>query len=240
MLKIEKLNKFFGDNHVLHSVNLEIKKGEIPVIIGPSGSGKSTLLRSINMLEVPTNGKIFLDNQEITNDKMPLNILRQRIGMVFQHFNLFENMSVLENIILSPNKVSKINKEECIEKALKLLNHVGLKNKADSMPHELSGGQKQRVAIVRSLATDPNYILFDEPTSALDPEMVNEVLNVIKDVSKKITSIIVSHEMSFVEDIATRIIFMQSGKIVEDCKADEISLLDDNSKIKKFLKKIQH
>lgn len=238
MLKIQNLSKSFGSSNILKNINLEINDKETSVIIGPSGSGKSTLLRCINMLDPPTSGQIFMDNEEITNDKVPLNILRQKIGMVFQHFNLFNNLSVLNNIILVPHKIQKISYEECVEKAKKLLDKVGLKDKINSMPYQLSGGQKQRVAIARTLALNPKYILFDEPTSALDPEMVKEVLTVIKDLSKDITSIIVSHEISFVQDVATDIIFMEDGKIIEKGKTDYFFGNLQNSRIKDFLDKI--
>lgn len=238
MLKIQNLSKSFGSSNILKNINLEINDKETTVIIGPSGSGKSTLLRCINMLDPPTSGQIFIDNEEITNDKVPLNTLRQKIGMVFQHFNLFNNLSVLNNIILVPHKIQKINYEECVEKAKKLLDKVGLKDKINSMPYQLSGGQKQRVAIARTLALNPRYILFDEPTSALDPEMVKEVLTVIKDLSKDITSIIVSHEISFVQDVATDIIFMEDGKIIEKGKTDYFFGNLQNSRIKDFLDKI--
>lgn len=237
MLKIVNVSKYYGTNKVLDNISLNIHKNDITAIIGPSGSGKSTLLRSINMLDPPTTGQIFIDGKEITNDSTSLSTLRQKVGMVFQNFNLFNNLTVLENIILAPQKIQKKNKEECIEKALKLLNNFDLKNKANNKPYQLSGGQKQRVAIARALAINPSYMLFDEPTSALDPEMVGDVLDVIKDISKQITSVIVSHEMEFVKNVATNIIFMEQGKIIEQDTPDHFFGPKASPRIKNFLSK---
>ncbi len=237
MLKIINVSKYYGENKVLNNINLNINTGDITAIIGPSGSGKSTLLRSINMLDPPTSGQIFIDGKEITDEKTSLSTLRQKVGMVFQNFNLFNNLSVLDNIILAPQKLQKKSYNECFEKALKLLDDFGLKNKADSKPYQLSGGQKQRVAIARALAIEPNYMLFDEPTSALDPEMVGDVLDVIKEVSKKITSVIVSHEMEFVKNVATNIVFMEAGNIIEQGKPDKFFGKNASPRIKDFLNK---
>ena len=189
------------------------------------------------MLDPPTSGQIFIDGKEITDEKTSLSTLRQKVGMVFQNFNLFNNLSVLDNIILAPQKIQKKSYNECFEKALKLLDDFGLKNKADSKPYQLSGGQKQRVAIARALAIEPNYMLFDEPTSALDPEMVGDVLDVIKEVSKKITSVIVSHEMEFVKNVATNIVFMEAGNIIEQGKPDKFFGKNASPRIKDFLNK---
>ncbi len=237
MLKIINVSKYYGENKVLNNINLNVNTGDITAIIGPSGSGKSTLLRSINMLDPPTSGQIFIDGKEITDEKISLSTLRQKVGMVFQNFNLFNNLSVLDNIILAPQKLQKKSYNECFEKALKLLDDFGLKNKADSKPYQLSGGQKQRVAIARALAIEPNYMLFDEPTSALDPEMVGDVLDVIKEVSKKITSVIVSHEMEFVKNVATNIVFMEAGNIIEQGKPDKFFGKNASPRIKDFLNK---
>ena len=237
MLKIINVSKYYGENKVLNNINLNINTGDITAIIGPSGSGKSTLLRSINMLDPPTSRQIFIDGKEITDEKTSLSTLRQKVGMVFQNFNLFNNLSVLDNIILAPQKLQKKSYNECFEKALKLLDDFGLKNKADSKPYQLSGGQKQRVAIARALAIEPNYMLFDEPTSALDPEMVGDVLDVIKEVSKKITSVIVSHEMEFVKNVATNIVFMEAGNIIEQGKPDKFFGKNASPRIKDFLNK---
>ena len=237
MLKIINVSKYYGENKVLNNINLNVNTGDITAIIGPSGSGKSTLLRSINMLDPPTSGQIFIDGKEITDETISLSALRQKVGMVFQNFNLFNNLSILDNIILAPQKLQKKNHNECVEKALKLLDDFGLKSKADSKPYQLSGGQKQRVAIARALAIEPNYMLFDEPTSALDPEMVGDVLDVIKEVSKKITSLIVSHEMEFVKNVATNIVFMEAGNIIEQGKPDKFFGKAASPRIKDFLNK---
>ena len=217
MLKIQNLSKSFGSSNILKNINLEINDKETSVIIGPSGSGKSTLLRCINMLDPPTSGQIFMDNEEITNDKVPLNILRQKIGMVFQHFNLFNNLSVLNNIILVPHKIQKISYEECVEKAKKLLDKVGLKDKINSMPYQLSGGQKQRVAIARALALEPKVLLCDEATSALDPNTTKSILALLEDINEKmdITIIVVTHQMEVVKQICTRVAVMEGGKVLE-------------------------
>ena len=239
MIKIKDLCKVIDNKFILNNINLEIKKGETTVIIGPSGSGKSTLLRTINLLETPTSGKIFVDDEEITSSQADMNLLRQKVGMVFQHFNLFNNMNAINNVILAPRKLHKESKFKSIKRALDLLKMVNLGDKARNMPHTLSGGQKQRLAIARALAMNPEYILFDEPTSALDPEMVQDVLNVIRDISRFTTSIIVSHEMAFVKKIATSIVFMEDGKILKHLPTEEFfNSSHDNPRISDFLRKI--
>ena len=211
MIKVEHLSKKFGDVTVLHDVNLEVKEKEVVVIIGPSGSGKSTILRCLNHLEVPSGGKITIDGI-VLEEGANLNAIRREVGMVFQRFNLFPNMSVLENIMLAPMQVRGKTKEEAKAKAMALLKRVGLENKADSMPDELSGGQQQRVAIARALAMNPQVLLFDEPTSALDPEMVKEVLDVMKSLAREgMTMVVVTHEMGFAKEVGDRVLFVDKG-----------------------------
>ena len=215
------------------------QKGDVLVIIGPSGSGKSTLLRCLNRLEVPTSGHIYVDNVDITNPKVDINAYRQKMGMVFQHFNLFPNMTVLRNMTLAPMKLLKKSKQEAEEKALKLLERVGLKDRADAYPSQLSGGQKQRIAIVRALCMDPEIMLFDEPTSALDPEMVGEVLEVMKELAKEgMTMAVVTHEMGFAREVGSRIIFMSDGKILEEAKPDTFFENPQSERAKVFLSKV--
>lgn len=244
MLKIENLHKNFivnGKKHeVLKDINVEIKKGEKVVIIGPSGSGKSTFIRCINLLNVPSSGKIIYKGIDITSKNFKINVLRKDIGMVFQKFNLFNNLTVLENITLAPVSSKMLTKIEAEKLALELLDKVGLLDKKDAYPNNLSGGQQQRVAIVRSLAMKPSLMLFDEPTSALDPEMVKEVLNVIKDLAHNngITMIIVTHEMNFAKSIGSRLLFMDSGEILEDKSPDEFFECPENTRAKEFLSKI--
>ena len=244
MLKIENLHKHFivnGKKHeVLKDINVEIKKGEKVVIIGPSGSGKSTFIRCINLLTVPSCGKILYKGIDITSKNFKINVLRKDIGMVFQKFNLFNNLTVLENITLAPVSSKMLTKIEAEKLALELLDKVGLLDKKDAYPNNLSGGQQQRVAIVRSLAMKPSLMLFDEPTSALDPEMVKEVLNVIKDLAHNngITMIIVTHEMNFAKGIGSRLLFMDSGEILEDKSPDEFFECPENTRAKEFLSKI--
>ena len=246
MLKIENLHKNFivnGKKHeVLKDINVEIKKGEKVVIIGPSGSGKSTFIRCINLLNVPSSGKIIYKGIDITSKRksFKINVLRKDIGMVFQKFNLFNNLTVLENITLAPVSSKMLTKIEAEKLALELLDKVGLLDKKDAYPNNLSGGQQQRVAIVRSLAMKPSLMLFDEPTSALDPEMVKEVLNVIKDLAHNngITMIIVTHEMNFAKSIGSRLLFMDSGEILEDKSPDEFFECPENTRAKEFLSKI--
>ncbi|MCQ2417487.1 MAG: amino acid ABC transporter ATP-binding protein [Oscillospiraceae bacterium] len=239
MIHIENLKKSFGDLTVLNGVDLDINKGEVVVILGPSGCGKSTLLRCLNLLEVPTDGKIFLDDTEITSPKTDLNKQRQKMMMVFQHFNLFPHLSILENLTIGPMKLKKVNKAEAEEKAMKLLKRVGLESKAKDYPNQLSGGQKQRVAICRALAMEPEVILFDEPTSALDPEMVGEVLDVMKNLAETgITMICVTHEIGFAREVASRVIFLDQGKVAEDASPKEVFQSPKHPRLKEFLSKV--
>ena len=239
MIETRDLKKNFGDLKVLKGVSQSINKGEKVVIIGPSGSGKSTYLRYLNLLETPDSGEIYIDGIDILDKKNDINKIRQKMGMVFQHFNLFPHLTVLENITLAPVTLKLKTKEQAIEDAYKLLDKIGLRDKANVYPSTLSGGQKQRIAIVRSLAMDPEVILFDEPTSALDPEMVGEVLNLMKDLADDgMTMIIVTHEMSFAKDIGSKIVFMDDGKIVEQGSAEEIFEKAKSSRLKKFLEKV--
>lgn len=217
MLKVNKLYKDFDELKVLKNINLEIKSGEKVVIVGPSGSGKSTLLRCLNLLEQPTSGEIFFENQKITNPKIDLNLIREQMGMVFQQFNLFSNLNVLDNLILAPLKRDKLKKQEAEERAYNLLNRIDLADKANAYPRQLSGGQQQRIAIIRAMMMDPKVLLFDEPTSALDPEMVGEVLDLMTELAESgMTMIVVSHEMGFAKEVANRIMFMDEGQIVEE------------------------
>lgn len=239
MLHVKCLHKYFGENKVLKGVNEEIRKGEVLVVIGPSGSGKSTFLRCLNLLEKPTSGEIIFEGQGITDKKCDINKIRQKMGMVFQQFNLFPHKTVLENIMMAPIKVKKISKEKAIEKANELLKKVGLLDKANSYPSSLSGGQKQRIAIARALAMEPDVMLFDEPTSALDPEMVGEVLNVMKDLAKEgMTMIVVTHEMGFAREVATRVIFMDNGNIIEEGNPEQIFTNPKNIRTREFLSKV--
>lgn len=216
MIKIEQLSKNFNKNEVLHDISLDIKKGEVVSIIGPSGSGKSTLLRCVNLLEKPTEGRIFVAGEELTAPKANVTKAREKIGMVFQHFHLFPHLTVLENITYAPIKVKHLTKEQAQEKGRELLKKVGLAEKESDYPNRLSGGQKQRVAIARALAMEPELMLFDEPTSALDPEMVKEVLDVMKGLAESgMTMLIVTHEMGFAKEVADRVIFLADGKLVE-------------------------
>jgi len=236
LIKIVDLHKKFGNLHVLKGVNLEIKKGEVWVIIGPSGSGKSTLLRSINLLEEPTSGKIFLEDLEITAKKVDKNKVRQRIGMVFQSFNLFPHMNVLGNVTLALLKVLKMKPEQAKKIGVDLLTRVGLKDKIEAYPNQLSGGQKQRVAIARALAMNPDAMLFDEVTSALDPELVKEVLDVMKDLAKSgMTMLVVTHEMGFAKEVGSHVIFMDEGLIVEEGIASELFENPRHPRTKAFL-----
>lgn len=218
MINVENLSKNFGDLKVLKNISTTINKGEVISIIGPSGSGKSTFLRCINKLEEPTEGHIYIDGMDLMDKNTDINKIRERVGMVFQHFNLFPNMTVLENLTLSPTIVKKESKEEAEKYALYLLQKVDLSDKANSYPNQLSGGQKQRIAIARALAMKPEVILFDEPTSALDPEMIKEVLDVMRNLAKEgMTMLIVTHEMGFARNVGNRILFMDNGEIIEDC-----------------------
>lgn len=239
MIETINLEKTFGKLKVLKGINQKIKDGEVVVIIGPSGSGKSTFLRCLNLLEVPTAGQIFFDGKDITAKDVDINKIREKMGMVFQNFNLFKNKTVLENIILAPMLVKKVGRAEATEKAKKLLDRVGLLDKMDAYPAQLSGGQSQRIAIVRALAMDPEVLLFDEPTSALDPEMVGEVLSVMKDLANDgMTMVVVTHEMGFAREVGDRIIFMDEGTVVEEGRAEEIFQNPKNDRLKDFLSKV--
>ncbi|RLF60603.1 MAG: glutamine ABC transporter ATP-binding protein [Thermoplasmata archaeon] len=238
-VRVVELHKYFGNLHVLKGINLEVKKGEVVVIIGPSGSGKSTLLRCINRLEEPTSGKIYLDNTEITDPKVDINKVRQKIGIVFQSFNLFPHLTALENITLAPIKVQKRSKEEAEKVAKELLRKVGLEDKASAYPDQLSGGQQQRVAIARALAMNPEVMLFDEVTSALDPELVKEVLDVMRNLAMEgMTMIVVTHEMGFAREVGDRVIFMDGGKIIEEGPPRQIFSKPKHERTRKFLSMI--
>ncbi|WP_290597544.1 MULTISPECIES: amino acid ABC transporter ATP-binding protein [unclassified Archaeoglobus] len=239
LLEIIDLHKRFNDLHVLRGINMSVKKGEVVVIIGPSGSGKSTLLRCINRLEEPTSGKIILDGIEITDSKVDINKIRQRIGIVFQQFNLFPHLTALQNITLAPIKIKKMNKRDAEELAMKLLEKVGLADKADYYPAQLSGGQQQRVAIARALAMNPEVMLFDEVTSALDPELVKEVLDVMKNLARDgMTMLVVTHEMGFAREVGDRVIFMDGGVIVEEGAPEKVFSDPEHERTRKFLSMI--
>ncbi len=240
MIRTEKLSKCFkGDIHALRDVDISIKKGEVVVIIGPSGSGKSTLLRSFNRLEEPTSGHIFFEGVDIMDKKTDINRMRQKMGMVFQQFNLFPQMTVLGNMTLAPIKLLGMSKADAEKKAMELLERVGLADRADAYPSQLSGGQKQRVAIVRALMMSPEMMLFDEPTSALDPEMVGEVLDVMKSLAKEgMTMAVVTHEMGFAREVADRVVFMADGSIEEEGAPEEIFVNPKNERTKQFLQSI--
>lgn len=239
MIDIVNLNKSFGELNVLKDINVSINKGEVVVIIGPSGSGKSTFLRCINLLEQPTSGDIIFQGNSILGKELDIEKYRQKIGMVFQQFNLFNNKTVIENITLAPIKVKNMSKAEAEDIAMKLLKRINLEDKKDEYPNKLSGGQKQRVAIARALAMKPDAILFDEPTSALDPEMVGEVLELMKELAiEGMTMIVVTHEMSFAREVASRVIFMDEGEIIEDSSPEEIFTNPKNQRTKTFLNKI--
>lgn len=239
MITIKNLCKSFDSVEVLKDINLEIDKGQITVILGPSGSGKSTLLRCMNLLEVPTSGEVIFEGYNLVDKKTNIDSVRQKIGMVFQNFNLFPHKTIVENITLAPVKLKKMNKEEANKKAKYLLERVGLLDKKDSYPSQLSGGQKQRVAIARALALQPDMMLFDEPTSALDPEMVKEVLDVIKELAKDgMTMVIVTHEMGFAKEIADRVIFMDEGVILEDGSPEDVFINPSNKRAIEFFDKI--
>ena len=239
MIDVKDLKINFKELHVLNGISLSVKKGEVVVVIGPSGSGKSTFLRCLNMLETPSSGEIFLDGVKVNDPKTDINKIRQKMGMVFQHFNLFPHLSVRDNITYAPVKLKKMTKSEANSTALDLLDKVGLTDKADVFPIKLSGGQKQRVAIARALAMNPEVMLFDEPTSALDPEMVGEVLDVIKELAKEgMTMIIVTHEMGFAKEVASRVLFMDGGFILEDGTPEQVFNNPSNERLKGFLSKI--
>lgn len=239
MIHVEDLKKSFDNLEVLNGISLNIHKGEVVVILGPSGCGKSTFLRCLNLLEVPTEGKIFLDDVEITSPKTNINEQRQKMMMVFQHFNLFPHLTILDNLTIALIKLKKVPKEEAEKKAHELLRRVNLDEKAAAYPNQLSGGQKQRVAICRALAMDPEVILFDEPTSALDPEMVGEVLDVMKELAATgMTMICVTHEMGFAREVATRVLFIDNGVVAEDGTPQQVFNNPKNERLKDFLSKI--
>lgn len=239
LIEVKDLHKVFGENEVLTGITTEIKRGEVVVIIGPSGSGKSTFLRSLNLLEIPTRGTILFEGVNITDPKTDIDVHRQKMGMVFQHFNLFPHKTILENITLAPVVLKKLSKEKAKEKAMELLTRVGLSDKADAYPEQLSGGQKQRIAIIRSLAMDPDVMLFDEPTSALDPEMVGEVLELMKQLAHDgMTMVVVTHEMGFAKEVGTRVVFMDEGQITEQGTPEEFFEHPKDERLKEFLSKI--
>ncbi|MDE7066254.1 MAG: amino acid ABC transporter ATP-binding protein [Schaedlerella arabinosiphila] len=239
-MKVEEIHKVFDDSlHALNGVSEEIQKGEVVVIVGPSGSGKSTFLRSLNLLEVPTSGHIYFEGVDITGKQTDIDRHRQKMGMVFQHFNLFPHKTILENITLAPIKLLKKSREEAEKEGMQLLRKVGLEEKAGSYPSQLSGGQKQRIAIVRSLAMNPDVMLFDEPTSALDPEMVGEVLELMKQLAHDgMTMVVVTHEMGFAKEVATRVLFMDQGQVKEQGTPDEFFGNPRDPRLKEFLSKI--
>ena len=239
MIDVKHLSKSFGTNLVLDDISEHIYPGDKVVIIGPSGSGKSTFLRSLNLLEEPSKGTILFDGHEITNPKANIDFIRRQMGMVFQHFNLFPNMTIKRNITLAPVRTGLMTQEQADEKAMQLLRRVGLEEKADAYPNQLSGGQKQRIAIVRALAMNPKVMLFDEPTSALDPEMVGEVLTVMKELAAEgMTMIVVTHEMGFAREVGNRILFMDGGKIVEQGSPEEVFGNPKHPRLQEFLSKV--
>ena len=239
MISVRDLHKSFGDNEVLKGIDQEIAQGEVVVVIGPSGSGKSTFIRCLNLLEQPTSGEIYIDDIKINDPKADINALRQKMGMVFQHFNLFPHKTVIENITLAPVLLKKRTKDDAKKYAMELLAKIGLDEKADAYPSELSGGQKQRVAIARALAMDPEIMLFDEPTSALDPEMVGDVLEIMKELANEgMTMVVVTHEMGFAREVGTRVLFMDEGLIAEEGTPDQIFTNPQNERTQSFLSKV--
>lgn len=239
IIKVEGLRKSYGAFHALDGITEEIRKGEVVVIVGPSGSGKSTFLRSLNLLEVPSEGHIYFEGVDITDKKTDLDKHRQKMGMVFQHFNLFPHKTILENIALAPIKLLGVKKEEADKQAMDLLRRVGLEDKADTYPSRLSGGQKQRIAIVRSLAMNPDVMLFDEPTSALDPEMVGEVLELMKQLARTgMTMVVVTHEMGFAKEVGSRVLFVDEGKVKEQNTPEEFFTNPKEPRLREFLSKI--
>ena len=240
LIQVQNLTKTFGGSvHALNGVSTDIKKGEVVCVIGPSGSGKSTFLRCLNRLEDPTDGRIIFAGEDLMDPKTDIDMHRQKMGMVFQHFNLFPHMSILKNMTIAPMKLQKRGKDEAEGQAMKLLERVGLADRANAYPSQLSGGQKQRIAIVRALCMNPEVMLFDEPTSALDPEMVGEVLNVMRDLAKEhMTMVVVTHEMGFAREVSDRVIFMAEGKIVEEGTPDEIFTAPKTERLQSFLSKV--
>lgn len=239
ILKVDSVSKAYGDNVVLENVSTEVRQGDVIAIIGPSGCGKSTFIRMLNMLETPDSGTVFMNEVNLMDKKVDINKMREKIGMVFQHFNLFPNLTIKENIALAPIKTKRMSKEEANKRALELLERVGLSDKADAYPDTLSGGQKQRVAIIRSLAMNPEVILFDEPTSALDPEMVGEVLNLMKDLTKEgMTMVVVTHEMGFAKEVANRVMFFDEKGIKEEGTPEEIFDSPKSPRLQSFLARV--
>ena len=239
IIEVKDLKKSFGTLQVLKGINTEVQKGEVVVVIGPSGSGKSTFLRCLNLLETPTAGSIYVDGAEITDPKCDINLHRQKMGMAFQHFNLFNNMTILRNMTLAPMTLLKKSKEDAEARALALLRRVGLEDKANAYPSQLSGGQKQRIAIVRALCMDPEVMLFDEPTSALDPEMVGEVLDVMKELAQDgMTMVVVTHEMGFAREVGSRVLFMDEGVIMEENEPHEFFANPKCERLQSFLAKV--
>lgn len=240
LIQVQNLTKTFGGSvHALNGVSTDIKKGEVVCVIGPSGSGKSTFLRCLNRLEDPTDGRIIFAGEDLMDPKTDIDMHRQKMGMVFQHFNLFPHMSILKNMTIAPMKLQKRGKDEAEGQAMKLLERVGLADRANAYPSQLSGGQKQRIAIVRALCMNPEVMLFDEPTSALDPEMVGEVLNVMRDLAKEhMTMVVVTHEMGFAREVSDRVIFMAEGKIVEEGTPEEIFTVPKTERLQSFLSKV--
>ena len=239
IIEVKDLKKSFGTLQVLKGINTEVQKGEVVVVIGPSGSGKSTFLRCLNLLETPTAGSIYVDGAEITDPKCDINLHRQKMGMVFQHFNLFNNMTILRNMTLAPMTLLKKSKEDAESQALALLRRVGLEDKANAYPSQLSGGQKQRIAIVRALCMDPEVMLFDDPTSALDPEMVGEVLDVMKELAQDgMTMVVVTHEMGFAREVGSRVLFMDEGVIMEENEPHEFFANPKCERLQSFLAKV--
>ncbi|MDD5917939.1 MAG: amino acid ABC transporter ATP-binding protein [bacterium] len=239
LIEVQGLKKYFGEVHALDDITETIYEGEVVAVIGPSGSGKSTFLRSLNLLEVPTEGHVLMEGVDITDPKTDINKLRQKMGMVFQQFNLFPHMTILKNLTLAPMKLQKLSEEEANERAMALLARVGLADRASAYPSQLSGGQKQRTAIVRALAMKPDVMLFDEPTSALDPEMVGEVLEVMRGLAQEgMTMVVVTHEMGFAREVATRVLFMDGGRIVEQNTPRELFDHPESERLKSFLAKV--
>ena len=239
MITVKNLHKTFGKTEVLKGIDYHVEKGEKIVIVGPSGSGKSTFLRCMNLLETPTSGEIWFDGKLITDPKTDINKVREHMGMVFQNFNLFNNLTIMDNIILAPTKLKLMNKEEAQETALNLLKRVNLTEKADAYPSQLSGGQRQRIAIVRSLAMNPKVMLFDEPTSALDPEMVGEVLDVMKELADSgMTMVVVTHEMGFAKEVGSKVLFVDEGIIMEENTPEEFFSHPKNERLQSFLSKV--